>query len=208
MKLVAISDTHSKHKKVVLPKGDILFCSGDFTSMGMVHEVADFNNWLGKQPHPIKIVCAGNHDKLFERDFALGKGMLTNAVYLQHEMYEINGLKIWCSPYTPKFCHWAFMKNRGADILEKWKEIPENIDVLVTHGPPHSILDTISPGYENLGCVDLYNEVVNRIKPKIHIFGHIHGGHGVKILGSTTFVNASICDESYTPVNKPIVLNI
>lgn len=210
MKIVAISDTHCKHKKVTIPDGDILICAGDFTSIGQIHEVADFNNWLGNLPHPIKLVCAGNHDGLFEKDYSLGKSLLTNAVYLQHELYENQNLKFWFSPYTPKFCNWFFMRNRGSDILEMWKQIPENIDVLVTHGPPYSILDTVYPkdGYENLGCLDLYNEIIHRIKPKIHIYGHIHGGQGNATINNIRFYNVSVCDEAYCPVNKPTVIEI
>lgn len=201
MKIVAISDTHGK--KISIPDGDILIHAGDFTTMGYIREIMAFNSWFGKFPHPIKIVCAGNHDTFFERDPGLAKSFLTNVTYLQDELFELNGLSILCSPWTPTYLRWAFMMNRGRDILQKWRNIPSGIDILVTHGPPYSILDTISPDTDHLGCEDLYNEVMDRIKPKIHIFGHIHGGYGKVEKNGIIFVNASICDELYVPINKP-----
>jgi len=210
MRLVAISDTHCKHKKVSIPDGDILICSGDFTGVGRVREIADFNTWLGKLPHSIKICCSGNHDFLFETDCSLAKNLLSNAVYLQNEMYETGGLKFWGSPVTPTFLNWAFMLNRGPDILCHWKKVPEGIDVLITHGPPFSVLDTIYPNSEDyLGCEDMYDQIVNRIKPRVHIFGHIHGcGGRVENRHGIKFCNASICDEEYNPTHKPIIIEI
>lgn len=202
MKIVAISDTHGR--KIPIPDGDILIHAGDFTSTGQIHEIVNFNTWLGKLPHPKKIVCAGNHDMFFERDYHFAKSLLTNATYLQDDLIEFEGKKIYCSPWTPTFCNWAFMRDRGQSILQKWVNIPAGIDILVTHGPPWGILDTIGRDTEHLGCVDLYNEVTTRVKPKIHIFGHIHGGQGRVEKNDILFVNASICDEAYVAINKPI----
>lgn len=208
MDIVFISDTHCKHNKVSIPDGDILIHCGDFTSRGHIHEIAAFDNWLGKQPHKHKIICAGNHDMGFETHYSLARSLITNAKYVQDEVVEVEGLSIYCSPYSPTFCNWAFMRNRGSDILERWKLIPEGLDILVTHGPPFSIQDTIFPNSENLGCVDLYHEVTLRIKPKIHAFGHIHGGYGQTQIDNTLFINASVCDEAYVPINKPIKVQV
>jgi len=209
MKLVFISDTHSIHKRISVPDGDILIHCGDFTSRGHVHEVSNFNKWLGTLPHKVKLICAGNHDIIFDSgEYLLAKTLLTNAEYVQHGLFETHGLSFFMSPYSPEFCNWAFMKRRGEDILEKWREIPAGIDVLVTHGPPWSILDSIMLGSESLGCVDLYQEVTLRIKPKIHAFGHIHGGHGQTKINDTLFINASICNEEYMTINKPIVVEL
>lgn len=207
MDIVFISDTHCMHNKVSIPDGDILIHCGDFTGNGQINEIASFDYWLKKLPHKHKICCAGNHDRLFERDPALAKSLLNNAKYVQDELIEVEGLSIYCSPYSPTFLHWAFMRNRGSDILERWKQIPEGIDILVTHGPPFSILDTVMVGSVNLGCVDLYNEVTSRIKPKIHAFGHIHFyGGTIETIQNIKFINASICTEEYKPTNKPVVI--
>lgn len=98
------------------------------------------------------------------------------------------------------------MKERGEEIKERWGQIPEGIDILVTHGPPFGILDEVPDGLR-VGCRDLLDRVVE-VKPKIHAFGHIHHSHGQVKLGDTLFVNAAICDEVYVAVNKPIIVEI
>jgi len=122
MKIVFISDTHCKHTRISVPDGDILVHCGDFTGMGYAREIASFNAWLGTLNHPVKLICAGNHDISFERDHHFAKSLITNGTYLEHESITVNGISFFLSPYTPTFRHWAFMKERGEDILQKWKE--------------------------------------------------------------------------------------
>jgi predicted phosphodiesterase len=95
---------------------------------------------------------------------------------------------------------------RGPRLREKWRLIPEGVDILVTHGPPAGILDQTPQG-EHVGCADL-KEAVERVKPKLHVFGHIHHGHGMEKIGATTFVNASVWDESFEPNNPPLVIDL
>lgn len=206
MRIVAISDTHTYHKAVTIPDGDVFIHAGDFTSIGRVHEVTAFNTWLGKLPHKYKIVCAGNHDALFETQSSLARSLLTNAIYLQDDLVELEGIKFYGSPYTPTFCNWYFMRNRGEDIKKVWDKIPTNLDVLITHGPPYGIQDWTLQG-KHVGCEEL-RVAVDRIKPKYHVFGHIHLCHGIYDFSGTTFINASICTESYEPINSPIVFEI
>ena len=115
----------------------------------------------------------------------------------------IDGVKFYGSPWQPWFYDWAFKFERGPEIRAKWDLIPEDTDVLITHGPLFGIGDLTAHG-DQAGCHDLL-EVVEKIKPAIHIFGHIHEGYGVTSNGVTTFINASICDHLYQPVNPPIV---
>ena len=96
---------------------------------------------------------------------------------------------------------------RGAPLLEKWNKIPNDIDILVTHGPPLGYGDLIK-GKFRVGCLELLNTIRYRVKPKYHIFGHIHECHGVKSDGTTTFINAAICDGSNVPKNPPIVFDL
>ena len=87
----------------------------------------------------------------------------------------IDNITFWGSPYTPEFLNWAFMYPRGTSSKLYWNLIADNLDVLVTHGPPFGILDETAPGKEHLGCEELLNAVKEK-EPRVHLFGHIHGG--------------------------------
>jgi predicted phosphohydrolase len=206
MKIVAISDTHSRHRGISVPDGDILIHAGDATMGGRIDEIAEFNRWLGTLPHPVKLFCAGNHDMLFEKAPAFARSMITNAAYLQDELIEVMGLRIYASPWQPRFFDWAFNLDRGEPLRRKWEMIPEALGVLVTHGPPFGILDQ-NPKGESCGCEEL-RPVVERLRPRVHIFGHIHQGYGRMEHEGIKFVNACICDESYRPVNAPVVIEV
>ena len=207
MKLVCCSDTHNRHRLYTTPPGDVLIFAGDMMTDGYrPHEVRDFNEWLGDQPQTRKVVIAGNHDRLFESSIR-GQELLTNATYLENSGTTIDGVTFWGSPAQPEFYNWAFNYARGEEIDRIWKRIPCNIDVLITHGPPFGILDWTKPGGASLGCQDLKIKV-SEIKPKLHVFGHIHGGYGEYNGGTTHFVNASLLNEAYQPVNQPIVVDL
>lgn len=208
MRLVILSDTHGFHDRISVPPGDVLIHCGDATAFGTIQEVSAFNVWLGKQPHSYKIFVPGNHDRLFEQ-ISDPRLFLTNASVLIDEEIVIRKVKIYGSPWQPEFCNWAFNLPRGKELEKKWDKIPRDTDVLITHGPPYGILDTVrkSDRANHLGCEEL-RLVVDRIKPKIHVFGHIHGSFGRYSNGSTQFVNASICTESYAPVNLPTVIDL
>ena len=123
--------------------------------------------------------------------------------YLDDSGCEIEGIRFWGSPITPEFCNWAFMRE-PRDIGRHWDAIPDDTDVLITHGPPHGILDQCP---DSVGCEQLL-EAVKRVGPKVHAFGHIHEGHGILEKDGTTFVNASIMDGRYRPVNAPIGVEV
>jgi predicted phosphohydrolase len=206
-KIVCISDTHETHWDLKIPDGDILIHTGDSTFMGDYSSIYDFNKWLGTLPHKHKIIISGNHDWMFERAPKKIKDTITNAIYLQDSEITLEGLRIYGSPHTPQFGNWAFMPLRGSqEIKDKWNLIPEGLDILMTHGPPHGILD-VNPDNYHCGCDDLL-EVVRKVKPKLHIFGHIHHAYGRYKTKDTMFVNAAICNEAYKPVNKPIILEL
>lgn len=207
LKVVFISDTHGFHEQVDVPHGDVLIHSGDFTRMGEPEEIIAFNAWLGRLPHRHKIVIAGNHDFGFERDPTLARSLMTNCTYLQDQLVEVEGLRIYGTPWQPRFFNWAFNLDRGEEILKKWKMIPAGIDILVSHGPPLGRGD-LTAGRENVGCADLLREVTQRIKPRYHALGHIHEAYGVTTDGVTTYVNASTCNLAYQPVNPPVAMDI
>ncbi|XP_038047108.1 metallophosphoesterase MPPED2-like isoform X1 [Patiria miniata] len=233
VRFVCISDTHNQAARLIqtLPAGDVLIHAGDFTNTGRPSEVKRFNEFLGHLPHRHKIVIAGNHEVTFDRqlmteqnshvfmsfatalqevkqeDWKHIPALLTNCTYLEDAEVNIMGFRIYGSPWQPEFCDWAFNLQRGQPLLDKWNLIPAGIDVLVTHGPPlgHGDLTTSK---ERAGCVELLTTVQRRVKPKYHIFGHIHEGYGVTTDNKTTFINASICTVNYSPSNKPIVFDL
>ena len=208
MKVVCISDTHTFENEIEVPDGDVLIHAGDATIEGSPEEVAAFGWWLDAQPHKHKIVIAGNHDWLFERVPEQARYLINfpGVHYLQDSGVEINGVRFYGSPWQPRFHDWAFNVDRGAAIKQKWDRIPK-CDVLITHGPPYSILDYTKWGEPRLGCEELLR-AVTRVGPRLHVFGHIHGGYGEFALRDVHFINASICNEAYQPVNKPIVFEI
>ena len=219
MRITCISDTHSKHFGIDIPQCDVLIHAGDVTSIGTKSQFYSFIEWFDMQPATYKIWIGGNHDLSLDPQRS-GEGKVPdwltqlikdaqdqNIFYLENSGCKIGDIKFWGSPITPDFFpqHWAFNKPRGEEINKVWKEIPNDIDVLITHGPPHDIGDKV--GIENTGCKDLLQRV-KIIKPKYHIFGHIHEGYGQDKVGETTFINASICDVKYRPINDPIEIEI
>lgn len=206
MKIVCISDTHLQHRwnKIDVPDGDVLIHAGDGLSSGRYSELQIFQDWFLAFPHKHKIFVPGNHDWCFQTMFtAAAMGF---PIVLCDSGIEIEGLKFWGSPWQPEFYNWAFNLPRGQALKAKWDLIPNDTDVLITHGPPHGILDRTDRG-EHVGCEDL-TEALVRVRPKLHVFGHIHHGAGQFDSGSTIFVNASICDERYNPVNPPIAVDL
>lgn len=202
MLIDCISDLHGF--KPELPGGDLLIICGDLTARDKRDEYDQFNLWLSNLSYRCKVVIGGNHDGLLERKRVEIGDEKTH--YLCDSGFEFESFKIWGSPYTPTFLNWYFMRNRGQDIQKHWNLIPNDTDILVTHGPPHGIFDEVDEGV-HVGCKDLKMTVQNRIKPRIHCFGHIHEGGGkTVIIDNTTYVNCSYVDERYQPVYSAIRL--
>ena len=208
MRLVLISDTHCQLSKMELPDGDLLIHAGDLTYQGNITEVAQeskaLNKLISKYTRGI-ILTAGNHDLMAERNPQLFRDMMGDVKVLIHESAEIEGIKIFGSPYTPWFHNWAFNVDR-AELNSYWDQIPTDTNILVTHGPPMGILD-MTPRGEAVGCSDLYIKTQSLPDLSHHIFGHIHEGYGTKQVGKVTYINASSCNGQYKPLNKPIVIN-
>lgn len=216
MKIVCISDTHNKHKKILIPECDILIHAGDFSSRGYVHELKNFAQWFSKQPAKHKVFISGNHDFVCQEEPNLLAQIANdfNINYLFDSYIEIEGLKIYGSPWQPWFYNWAFnfKPNAKKEAIDKWNEIPEDTDVLITHGPPYQILDQVNRVVHekedpNVGCKYLLDRIL-KINPKLHVFGHIHEQYGVKKVGETTFVNAASCNLRYEPNQVPIIVEI
>lgn len=215
MEITFISDTHSRHTDITkdLPGGDLLLHSGDFMNSGVIqNEMFSFCDWFNKlDEYDSKIFIAGNHDILFEQSPTFVKGALSGYKwidYLQDEEIIVNDVKIYGSPWQPEFYNWAFnLPRRGPGLSSRWENIPNDTDILITHGPPQGILDISGPPYSqgDLGC-ELLRVRVDELKPKIHLFGHIHGSYGYKFINGTHFINASVLNEQYEYKNKPLTV--
>jgi Icc-related predicted phosphoesterase len=189
MRIICISDTHSYHDKTVVPNGDILIHAGDITRHGALEDVESFDRWLGTLPHRHKLAVCGNHDFCFQDQAAEARRRITNAIYLEDDAITIEGIKVYGTPWQPWFGGWAFNLERGPEIAAKWALIPDDTQILITHGPPEGILDRNNWG-EHCGCRDLLDRVME-VSPRLHVFGHIHEAAGRLDIGGTTFVNAS-----------------
>ena len=201
IRIVCISDTHELHRELDIPSGDILIHAGDFTFFSKRPSmVADFDSWLGELPHPTKVVVPGNHEFLIEAGTV---PPLRNATLLINRGVKCHGLKIWGSPVTV-LSGGAFGRSDPEDRRRIYAEIPLDTDILVTHGPPYGILDRGGSDAKPHGCQVLL-EAVQRINPRLHVFGHAHGGYGSVIIGRTQFANASVMTEDFGPDNPPLV---
>lgn len=212
VKIVAISDTHNQHEAVNVPECDLLIHAGDFSYVGKAIDIAELNFWFGKLKASGKVkeivAIAGNHDWLCETDPGLAASMFTNCIYLNEQPAEVFGLKIFGSPIQPWFCDWAFNRKRGPEIARHWAKIPDDTQVLVTHGPPLGILDIVkdnpynlSNGPDHLGCYDLLKRINDLKDLKLHVFGHIHDSNGQhRTPDGKLFINAAICSEDYLPI--------
>lgn len=188
--LVVLSDTHALHRDLDVPDADILIHAGDFTMFSRSNQaIVDFDAWLGELPHRHKLVVPGNHEFFLEK-YESPMHVLRNARILVNKKIEIDGLRFWGSPVTP-LGNGAFGMASPIERRNLYRQIPDGTDVLITHGPPYGILDSAPGSDHHAGCEELF-EAVKRVRPKLHIFGHIHPGYGTLSDGMTTFVNASL----------------
>lgn len=221
MKFVLISDTHGLHDSMYypLPKGDVLIHSGDCTNVGSRDGTRQFVEWFQNlKGFDTKIFIAGNHDWSFYRkpswldDYINDENLSqSDCVYLEDNEFTIESpefsrpIKFYGSPWQPPFMNWAFNATEE-QLFKIWEKIPIDTDVLITHGPAYGILDVVIDRYKHLGSTTLA-ERIKKIKPKIHISGHIHSGRGIIEENGTLYINASTATESYDMINKPIVID-
>lgn len=204
-KVLFVSDTHGQHQSLKIPKNiNTIIHGGDssnhFSGIINFSEGEKFLEWYAKLDIPNKILIAGNHDKyllnIYYKDWCKDHGI----IYLQDEYYDLEGTAIYGSPWTPKYSNWSFMKE-SYKMEQVYSEL-SGIDILITHGPPKGILDYVDMGmdrYQSAGCKYLLNKVLE-IKPKYHLFGHIHNSGtcintGVRIYKDTTYINGSVLED-------------
>lgn len=211
MKIWHISDTHTFHTLLQEPDDiDMVIFSGDCSNPRDPYinegEVRSFIYWFSRLKAKYKIFVPGNHDSSIEKGLVTRKDFEDSDIYyLENEGIDIEEIKIWGSPYTPTFGNWCFMKSR--DTIDRlWQNIPTDTDVLVIHGPPKGILDNTynrEGVYERCGCNALKKHVLNRIKPKLMCFGHIHNFQDIQNQGilklsqyPTIFSNGSVVEDN------------
>ena len=225
MRIVCISDTHTLQGKMIhfIPSGDVFVFGGDGTFRGNSKETNDFVFWLmNLKGFDTKIFIAGNHDFGFEKKPEWLSHLMndenlsqSDCVYLEDESFIIESpefsrpIKFYGTPWQPRFFDWAFNVDRDK-IHTYWEKIPEDTDVLITHGPPFNIGDNVTNRQgivEHVGCTSLSEHLI-RINPVLHVFGHLHDGYGVSVVNGITHVNASICNEEYVPINRPVIIDL
>lgn len=229
-KIVMISDTHMRHNHLTgkIPECDLLIHAGDMTGRGALEDVLATYDWLEEQPARHIVTIPGNHEKGWEQNLHKYNREIKDRHPAIHALIDqsvvIEGIKIHGSPITPFFYDWAWNRSRGPvvdthyihgrvksamSIQPHWDLIPEDTQILVTHGPPFGIRDTVyqidgMTPREQVGCHYLMETIQKRLKSlKLHVFGHIHGSSGVTMKDGVIFVNASICDEQYYPSYPP-----
>lgn len=226
-RIICISDTHGLHHNMKYNvvnfidknKSNYLIHAGDCTNMGSESNIKEFVHWFQNlKGFDNKIFVAGNHDWGFEWKHPWLYNYIneenlsqSDCVYLEDDTFTIEDpefskpIKFYGSPWQPVFFNWAFNVPRD-QLYKYWEKIPTDVDILITHGPPQGIGDMNLEG-ENCGCASLtsYSE---KIKPVLHISGHIHEGYSVNQINGITYINASICTRSYKPINKPIVIDL
>jgi calcineurin-like phosphoesterase family protein len=220
-----------------IPNGDVLIHAGDLSDVGERNQIEGFVKWFKEQPHTHKIFIAGNHDRSFDPKFNkepnpywdietaskfnttkpfwlqdLLKSLEgTNVHYLEDSGVTIDGVKFWGSPWTPWFHgdHWAFNKQRGAELKEVWNQIPFDADVVVSHGgAARTGMLNVTADYLEVGCEDLKSVISKLPNLKLHVHGHIHEGGGYFQNGNVLHLNASVVNERYNVVRDPIEINL
>jgi predicted phosphohydrolase len=201
VRLVAVADTHTFHRDLVVPDGDVFIHAGDMCRGGDLDELALNVEWLRSLPHRHKVLLAGNHDWAFQRDPAAARALVADFVYLQDSEATLDGLRFYGAPWQPEFHSWAFNLPRGPALAAVWSKIPAGIDVLITHGPPDGIGDRVSDA-RGTGCVDLRRRITE-VSPRLHLFGHIHQDGGLWTHGATTFANVTTweCERAPTVID-------
>ena len=222
MRIVCVSDTHGISPLPQIPVCDLLLFAGDVEDVHLhPHDTSSqrrylervFAPWLAAAPARHKVGIAGNHDFLAVHAPEALRELPWH--YLEDETIEIEGVVVHGSPWTPPFFDWAFMLSEP-ELAARWELVPADCAVLVTHGPPHRLGDRVERAYgrdPNQGSTSLRAAVERHPVLRLHVFGHIHEGHGRGVLVREAltpliWVNAARVDAGYRPVHEPIAVEL
>lgn len=210
MKILCISDTHNRHRVLRdlergLPAADVLIHCGDATMRGLIEEVGSFGNWFRNLPYRHKLFVPGNHDFLFDKQLMVARELMSGmgVSVLVDQSIRIDGVKFYGTPWVPNLEGWAFYGDH-ITLVSRFHHIPNDTQVLITHGPPAGVLDN---GRNHYGSRELAARVGELGQLKLHCFGHIHESYG-RENDAHISVNASICDIDYDAVNAPVLIEI
>ncbi|CAF1055578.1 unnamed protein product [Rotaria sordida] len=209
LRFVCVSDTHNQIDKLTIPRGDVFVHCGDAVKYySSARDLLKFNKFVGTLPHTHKLFISGNHCISINPERPdLTQEILSNMTYIQDQIIDIEGVRIYGSPWQLKrglfYRAEAFSYAPENIRADKWAHIPEDIDILLTHSPPYSIRDHCSKSAEHLGCPGLLHEVVTRVKPRIHLFGHMHDGYGASLYKSEE--NQTLEGENSTSLSSDIL---
>ncbi len=201
-----ISDTHNAHDQLRLPPGvDVVVHCGDESSSGKLSQNEDecrrFLSWYSALEIPVKIFVPGNHSIAVEQNLIRAQDYPA-IKFLIHEPCRFGQILFFGSPFTPQYSDWAYMKTRQ-ELTTLWQSIPSGIDILITHGPPKGILDVTRDADHgkpiHAGSRSLADQIMQRIRPRLHAFGHIHDEQEIDNFGSVFrqgihFLNCACCD--------------
>lgn len=227
MKICGISDMHGQLSFKVEPC-DVLCICGDIVPLNIQSNTVktlnwierEFKPWCSEQPCKNILLIGGNHDICFEHNEEEMKYIFRNTKvkYLVDETYEYTDeesgkiYKFYGSPWCHIFGHWAFMIPDEA-IAEKLKNMPNDIDVLLTHDAPYGTSDVLQQNvpwntHDHIGCKPIADAVIEK-QPKVHLKGHLHStNHECEMLGDTKVYTVSLLDEKYQLVYEPLYLDI
>lgn len=217
MKICPISDTHHKHTLLKLPPSDevdTIIHAGDF-STNFAKTFYSFLDWYSDLPYKNKILVAGNHDEYI---FGVGyqniyeKCKAVGVIYLQDSSVEIDGIKFHGSPWSNSFGSWVFMGDEDA-LNGHWSLIPDDTDVLITHGPAYGKGDLVNNSWSSdnhVGSKTLLKKLDELKSLKLHLYGHIHEDFGEHRAENQSFIsyNASSFDYYKAELNEPLVFEI
>lgn len=208
MKFVAISDTHGRHRQIKnLPSGTVLLHGGDVCNRGDADQAQDFLDWFASLDYQFKIFISGNHD--FELDsgecvipdrLSDGSPFPDNMIHLVDQSFELGNIKIWGAATAAK-------DGLKSEPPQLWSSVPSDTNILMTHYPPHGILDQNWAG-KHCGLRGL-KQMVSKLAPRVHLFGDIHASYGEKKLGDTQYYNGSLYKaRTDTIVNQPFLFEL
>jgi Icc-related predicted phosphoesterase len=208
MRVCCISDLHGRLPDDV-DECDLLLIAGDISAHTRDDNERflrrDFPNWLERQPAKEIVGIAGNHDFVAQQWPSVFRDLPWH--YLDNQVIELAGLKIAGSPWTPRYGFWAFMA-ADDELARIWKQMPDDIDVLLTHGPPYGFCDLTADGV-HAGSLSLRERILELDQLKLHAFGHIHHTRGADVISTGAIVvNCALTDERYRIVNTPIVVEL
>jgi Icc-related predicted phosphoesterase len=198
MRIVAFSDYHN-NISVKVPDGDVLVIAGDSSLFGEKDRFVDFVSQL---PHKHKIFVAGNHDDFAAR--GLAEEVIPEMEYLEDSSVTIDGVKFYGAPWHTVIGHPFGITEMEMD--QRWQEIPDDTDVLITHMPPYGTLDGGHPD-SHWGCIHLADRIYE-VQPKICIYGHLHIGHGNEEHMGTRYYNVALTDSKYNIIHEPTVIEL